>query len=126
MSDLKLERFELEGANVFCARLIGVNRFSQSRENAQSLAARVVREQRDGFILDYSACTLDHTVEQFGQIADIFIASLPAHVRIAYVYGPANMVHAAHMTRRLAKAGFAAGAFARWEEAEAFVRNTEN
>lgn len=124
MSELEVERFELEGANVFCARLIGINRHAESRENAQMLAERLVRETRDGLILDYTACTLDHTVEQFAQIADIFIAAVPPACRIAYVYGPDNMMHAVMMTKRLARAGFAAAAFSGWDEAEGFVRET--
>ncbi|TGY90011.1 hypothetical protein E5163_02450 [Marinicauda algicola] len=124
MTDLRLERFELEGANVFCARLLGVNRFAQSRENAAALAERLVREQRDGLILDYRACTLDHTIEQFAEIAEIFIARVPKTCRIAYVYGPDNMMHALVMTKRLKAAGYPAAAFADWEGAEGFARKT--
>lgn len=126
MSELKLERFELDGANVFCARLIGTNRYAESRENARMLAERLVREKRDGLILDYSACTLDHTIEQFAAISEIFIAGVPARVRIAYVYGPDNMMHALMMTKRLMKGGLAARAFPGWDAAEAFVRQIGN
>lgn len=122
MSELKLERFELNGTNVFCARLIGVNHHAESRQNAQMLSERLVREKRDGLILDYTDCTLDHTVEQFSQIAEIFIAHVPKTCRFAYVYGPGNMMHALMMTKRLARAGFAAAAFAEWSDAETFVR----
>lgn len=124
MTDLRLERFELDGANVFCVRLFGVNRFAQSRENAAALAERLVREGRDGLILDYRACTLDHTIEQFAEIAAIFIARVPKECRIAYVYGPDNMMHAVVMTKRLKAAGYRAAAFADWDGAEYFVRQT--
>ncbi|HCY57062.1 MAG TPA: hypothetical protein DF715_16650 [Oceanicaulis sp.] len=58
--DLIVEKFELEGANVFCARLIGINRVKDSLANAERLAERVVREERDAIILDYSQCKLEH------------------------------------------------------------------
>lgn len=126
MSDLTIESFELDGANVFCARLAGVNRHEESRANAQKLAERLARENRDGVILDYTDCTLDHTVEQFAAIADIFIARVPRTCRIAYVYGPANMMHALLMTKRLSASGYLARAFDRWAAAEDFARKVEN
>lgn len=119
---LTLHRFELEGANVFCARLIGVNRVKDSLVNAQKLAERCVREERDAIVLDYSQCALEHTLEQFGKVAEVFCSHMPHKIRIAYVYGQANMMHAVYMTKLLHKAGFAARAFNNWDDAEAFAR----
>lgn len=121
-STLTLHRFELEGANVFCARLVGVNRVRDSLVNARKLAERCVNEGREAIILDYRECALEHTLEQFGQVGEVFCAHMPRSVRMAYVYGAGNMMHALYMTRILHKAGFAARAFNNWEDAEAFAR----
>lgn len=107
---------------MFCARLIGVNRVRDSLVNARKLAERCAREGRDAIILDYSQCALEHTLEQFGQVGEVFCVHMPRNVRIAYVYGAGNMMHALYMTRILHKAGFAARAFNNWKDAEAFAR----
>lgn len=121
-ADLSLDRFELDGANVFCARLIGVNRVQESLANAQRLAERCVREEREAIILDYRECALEHTLEQFAKVGGVFAQHMPQGVRIAYVYGPQNMMHAVYMTKLLHKAGFRARAFDNWDDAETFAR----
>ena len=125
LADLTLERFELDGANLFCARLRGVNRVRDSLANAQSLAERVVREQRDAIILDYSQCALEHTLEEFVRVGGVFAEHMPRHVRMSYVYGPSNMMHAVYMTKMLYQAGFKARAFDNWDDAERFARGTD-
>ncbi|MFC4725113.1 hypothetical protein AB6B38_08215 [Glycocaulis abyssi] len=124
-SDLNIERFELEDANVFCARLIGTHRVKDSLINAQRLSERVVRENRDAIILDYTQCKLEHSLEEFIKIGELFVQHMPAHVRIGYVYGPSNMMHAAYMTKMLHKAGFKARAFDNWDDAERFARGID-
>lgn len=93
-ADFIIEKFELDGANVFCARLIGVNRVKDSLANAERLSERVASEGRDAIILDYSQCKLEHTLEEFVKVGAVFALHMPAHVRMSYVYGPANMMHA--------------------------------
>lgn len=124
-ADLTVERFELDGANVFCARLIGINRVKDSLVNAQRLCERIVREQRDGVILDYSQCKLEHKLDEFVKVGGVFAAHMPAHVRMCYVYGPSNMMHAVYMTKMLFKAGFKARAFDNWADAERFARGLD-
>ena len=119
---LRLERFALDGANVLCIRTRGRNSVSESRANAPRLCQRLIEEARDGLILDYSDCALEHTVPQFAAIAEIFAEALPRHLVIAYVYSPANMMHALMMTKMLHKAGFASRCFASWAEAETWMR----
>ena len=122
MSELQILRTALDGANALVISLIGRNRVSESRENAVRLCERMHREARDGLIMDYRRCALDHTVAQFSEVAGIFAEQLPAGVRIAYVYAPENFMHAATMTKQLARAGFPARAFKTFEDAAAFVR----
>jgi hypothetical protein len=122
---LVLERFELEGANVFCARLIGVNGPEESLDNAHRLCDRIEAEGRDGVILDYRQCNLAHTLEEYGRVADVFLSRLPRHVRFAYVYAPGNMMHALYITRVMNKGGINARAFSAWEEAESFARGKD-
>ncbi len=121
---LSLDRFELDGANVFCTRLIGVNRVQESLENALRLAERCAREKRDAIILDYRECALEHTLEQFAKVGGVFARHMPQSVRIAYVYGPQNLMHAVYMTKMLHNAGFKARAFDNWDDAESFARGT--
>ncbi|KAA5803349.1 hypothetical protein F1654_05945 [Alkalicaulis satelles] len=118
----EIERFELEGANVLCIRTRGRNSVAASRANAPRLCARLEEEGRDGLILDYSDCALEHTVPQFASIAEIFAEAMPRHVTVAYVYSPANMMHALMMTKMLHKAGLKARAFPGWDEAESWIR----
>ncbi len=122
---LELERFELEGANVFCARLIGVNGPAESLENARRLCARVEVEGREGVILDYRQCRLAHTFEEYGRVAEVFVSALPRHVRFAYVYGPGNMMHALYITKIMHRGGITARAFSEWEPAEFFARRED-
>lgn len=121
MSDLQVLRTSLEGSNVLVISLIGRNRVADSLENARRLCERMVREEREGLIMDYRRCLLDHTVAQFLEVADIFKENMPAGVRIAYVYASANLTHATTMTRQLAKAGFPARACNNFDDAAAFV-----
>lgn len=123
--DLTIERFELDGANVVCARLVGINRVRDSLVNAQRLSERVAEEGRDAIILDYSQCALEHTLDEFVKVGGVFAAHMPKHVRISYVYGPSNLMHAVYMTKMLYKAGFKARAFDNWAEAERFARGTD-
>ncbi|MGP1276441.1 MAG: hypothetical protein ACQRW7_13590 [Caulobacterales bacterium] len=123
--DLTLDRFELEGANVFCARLIGTNRVRDSLANARRLAERVIAENRDAILLDYRQCALEHTLEEFVQVGGVFVEAMPRHVRMSYVYSPANMMHAVYMTKMLHKAGFKARAFDNWDAAERFARGAD-
>lgn len=118
---LEIERFALEGANVLCIRTRGRNSVAESRANAPRLCQRLLDEARDGLILDYSDCALEHTVPQFASIAEIFAEAMPRHVAVAYVYSQANMMHALMMTKMLHKAGMKARAFASWEEAESWM-----
>lgn len=120
--ELTLERFELDGANVFCARLIGVNRVGESLQNARRLCERIAREARQAVILDYRQCALDHTLEEYEQVARVLADELPRPLRFAYVYGPGNIMHALFMTKALARAGVTARAFDNWEAAETFAR----
>ncbi len=122
MSDLQVLRTALDGANALVISLIGRNRVDESRQNAQRLCERMAREERDGLIMDYRRCALDHTVAQFTEVAEIFAENMPAGVRIGYVYAPENFMHTATMTKKLAKAGFAARAFNNFEDAATFVR----
>lgn len=124
MSDLQILRTALDGANALVISLIGRNKVAESRENARKLCERMAREERDGLIMDYRRCALDHTVAQFSEVAVIFSENLPKGVRIAYVYAPENFMHAAVMTKQLAKAGFPARAFNNFDDAAAFVRET--
>ncbi|MGJ3230301.1 MAG: hypothetical protein ACFE0P_00715 [Oceanicaulis sp.] len=121
-SALQIIRSELEGANVFVVRLIGRNTVKASRENAVTLAERMVRENRSGLIMDYRQCTLDHTLAEFEEVGRIFAQHFPAGLRVAYVYAPENFMHAARMTKILHKAGFPARATSDFEEAAAFAR----
>lgn len=122
MSELQVLRTALDGANALVITLIGRNKVAQSVQNARLLCERMAREERDGLIMDYRRCALDHTVAQFSEVAAIFAENLPKGVRIGYVYAPENFMHAATMTKQLAKAGFAARAFNNFEDAAAFVR----
>ena len=122
MGEFSLERFELEDANVFCARLKGPYRYEESLANAKRLAERLTREARGAVILDYTEAVLAHTLEQFAAVGDVFIAYAPKSCRFAYVFGDGNMMHAATMTKRLKKGGFEAAAFPDWEQAEAYAR----
>ena len=119
--DLQILRSELEGANVFVVRLIGRNTVTDSRENALTLAQRMVREERAGLIMDYRQCTLDHKLEEFEEVGRVFAANFPAGLRVAYVYAPHNFVHAARMTKILHQAGFPARCTADFDEAAAFA-----
>lgn len=123
--EFKYERFEIEGANALGIKLVGDNQVSQSLENARKLAQRLHEEQRDGVIMDYRQCYLYHTVAQFGELAGIFIGHAPKTCRIAYVYGPDNMMHAMFVTKLLYKGGFEAKIFSNWEDAEAYVRRLD-
>jgi hypothetical protein len=122
MSELQVLRTALDGANALVISLVGRNRVEESRENAVRLCQRMHREEREGLIMDYRRCALDHTVSQFADVASIFAEQLPSAVRIGYVYAPENFMHAATMTKQLAKAGFPARAFNNFEDAAAFVR----
>jgi hypothetical protein len=122
MSELQVLRTALDGANALVISLIGRNRVEDSRENARRLCERMAREERDSLIMDYRRCALDHTVAQFSEVAAIFAENMPAGVRIAYVYAPENFMHAATMTKQLAKAGFPARAFNNFEAAAEHVR----
>ena len=123
MSDLQVLRTALDDANALVITLVGRNKIEESRANATRLCERMHREERAGLVMDYRRCALDHTVAQFAEIAEIFAAGMPAGVRIAYIYGEANFIHAATMTKQLAKAGFPARAFTDFEAAAAFVRD---
>ncbi|XBQ15110.1 MAG: hypothetical protein ABL308_09065 [Oceanicaulis sp.] len=120
-SDLQIIRSELDGANVFVVRLIGRNRVQDSRENALKLCERMVREGRDGLIMDYRQCRLDHTLAQFEEVAAIFAHNLPEGLRVAYVHAPENFMHAARMTKVLHKAGFPARCTPDFDAAAAFA-----
>ncbi len=122
MDEFQLDRFELEDANVFCARLRGPYRYEESLGNAKRLAERLTRENRAAVILDYTEAVLAHTLEQFAEVSDVFIAHAPKTCRFVYVFGNGNMMHAAAMTKRLKKGGFEAAAFPDWEQAEACAR----
>jgi hypothetical protein len=122
MPELKVLRTVLDGANALVITLIGRNTVDDSRGNAARLCERMHREERTGLIMDYRRCALDHTVAQFAEIAEIFVAGMPKGARIAYVYGQANFMHAATMTKQLAKAGFPARAFSDFDDAAEFVR----
>lgn len=122
MSELQVLRTALDGANALVISLIGRNRVEESRQNALRLCERMVREERTGLIMDYRRCTLDHTVAQFSEVATIFAENMPPGARIGYVYAPENFMHAATMTKQLAKAGFPARAFNSFDDAAAFVR----
>lgn len=122
-SALSIIRSELEGADVFVVRLIGRNTVKSSRENAVSLAERMVREKRAGLIMDYRQCTLDHTLAEFEEVGRIFAANFPEGLRVAYVHSAENFMHAARMTKILYKAGFPARCTPDFEIAAAFARN---
>jgi hypothetical protein len=110
MPELQILRSEIAEANAFVVRLIGRNRFADSRENALKLCERMHEEKRDGLIMDYRQCALDHTLNEFGQVTQVFAANLPKGLRVAYVYAQDNFMHAALMTKQLHKAGFPARA----------------
>lgn len=120
--ELEIIRSELDGANVFVVRLIGRNTVRNSRDNALLLSERMEREKRDGLIMDYRECQLDHTLAEFEEVGRIFARNLPAGLRVAYVYAPENFMHAARMTKILHKAGFPARCTAGFDEAAAFAR----
>ena len=123
MPDLEFERSELPDANVFCVRLIGANVYTESETNARTLVDRLVREDRDGLIMDYRDCAPGHTLEQFAAVAHIFIGGLAGrNVRVAYVYGEAAMMHALYITRLMQEGGLEARAFERWKDAENFAK----
>ena len=122
MSDLQILRSALEGANALVITLIGRNKSASSLENARKLCERMAREERDGLIMDYRRCILDHSVSEFSAVAAVFAEHMPPGVRIAYVYAPENFMHAALMTKNLAKAGYPARACQTFDDAAAFVR----
>ncbi|PWE17556.1 hypothetical protein DDZ18_07750 [Marinicauda salina] len=123
MSELEIERSELPDANVFCVRLIGSNVYVESEANARTLVERLVREERDGLIMDYRECVLGHTLEEFAAVAHIFVGGLAGRrIRVAYVYGQGNMMHALYMTKLMQEGGLDARAFERWEDAEEFAK----
>ncbi|MEQ8405122.1 MAG: hypothetical protein RKE49_08485 [Oceanicaulis sp.] len=119
---LQVLRSELEGSNVVVVRLVGRNTVKESRANAVKLAERMVREGRDGLIMDYRQCTLDHTLAEFEEVGRVFAANFPEGLRVAYVHAPENFMHAARMTKILHKAGFPARCTQAFEEAAAFAR----
>lgn len=119
---LRIIRSELEGANTCVVRLIGRNTVRESRVNAVRLAERMGREGRRALIMDYRRCTLDHTLAEFEEVGRIFAGRFPAGLRVAYVHGPANFMHAARMTKILHKAGFPARCTPDFETAAAFAR----
>ena len=106
---------------MFVVRLIGRNSVTASRENAVTLAERMVREGRDGLIMDYRQCTLDHTLAEFEEVGRIFAANFPEGLRVAYVHAPENFMHAARMTKILHKAGFPARCTPDFDAAAAFA-----
>jgi hypothetical protein len=119
---LQIIRSELDGANVYVVRLVGRNSVRASRENAQKLAERMVSEARDGLIMDYRQCTLEHTLAEFEEVGRIFAANFPPGLRVAYVHASENIMHAARMTKILHKAGFPARTVSNFEDAAAFAR----
>lgn len=119
---LQIIRSELEGANVYVVRLIGRNTVRESRENAVRLAERMVREGRNGLIMDYRQCTLEHTLAEFEEVGRVFAAHFPTGLRVAYVYAQSNFMHAARMTKILHKAGYPARCTPDFQAAAAFAR----
>jgi hypothetical protein len=122
MTDLQILRTELEDANALVITLVGRNTVADSLTNARALCQRLREEGQDGLIMDYRRCSLDHTVAQFAEVGAVFAEQMPNTVRVAYIYAPENFMHAAVMTKQLAKAGLAARAFNGFEDAAAFVR----
>lgn len=121
MPGLQILRSEITEANAFVVRLIGRNRYADSRENARKLCQRMHDEGRRGLIMDYRECALDHTLNEFGEVATVFAKHLPEGLRVAYVYAQENFMHAALMTKQLHKAGFPARAVREFDDAVAFV-----
>jgi len=113
---------ELADLNVRTIKLVGRVPFDPEQSNAWKLAERLRREARAGVLMDYSECVLDHTLEQYTKTAQALAAAFPDGVRIAYCFAPANMVHAAFITKQFHKAGFAAAAFSTREAAIEFLR----
>ncbi len=122
MPDLQIVRSEIKDANAFVVRLIGRNRIVDSRENARKLCQRMHDEGRAGLIMDYRQCSLDHTLNEFGEVATVFAENLPKGLRVAYVYSQDNFMHAALMTKQLHKAGFPSRAVREFDDAVAFLR----
>jgi len=116
-----IELGEIAALNARTVTLYGRVSFDPDQSNAWKLGERLRRERRAGVLMDYSHCVLHHTLEQYAATAHALAGALPKGIRVAYQFAPANMVHAAYMTKQFHKAGFAAGAFATRAEAEAFL-----
>lgn len=120
-TDLRIVLGEIPELNVRTVKLIGRVPYDPDNANAWRLGERLRREGRRGVIMDYSECVLDHTLAEYGKTASVLAQSFPPGVRIAYIFAPANFVHAAFLTKQLAKAGFPAAAVATHEQAVVFL-----
>ncbi len=120
-SDLRFVLGEIPELNVRTVKLIGRVPYDPENTNAWKLGERLRREARSGVIMDYSECVLDHTLSEYAKAASVLAQSFPPGVRIAYIFAQPNFVHAAFLTKQLARAGFPAGAFPTREAAIRFL-----
>lgn len=101
----------IEPPGLFRAVLHGPNSFTVSLANAQTLVQRFATSPLNGVIIDYSDCTLGHSMGQYGEIARTFGVGLPAGLPFAYAHNPRQLAHVMFMTRLLVEQGLQARAF---------------
>jgi hypothetical protein len=101
----------IEPPGIFRAVLHGPNSFAVSLDNARTLVKRFKTAPLNGIIIDYTDCTLGHSMEQYRDIAKTFGEGLPAGLPFAYVYNTGQLAHVMFITRLLAQHGKQARAF---------------
>ena len=123
MMAFTVDKSIIDPPGIFLAVLHGPNSFSISHENAHTLVNRFRTAPLNGVIIDYSDCTLGHSMEQYNRIAETFGAGLPRGLPFAYVYNQRQLAHVMYMTRQLAGQGLQARAFAEAAEAREWAIN---
>ena len=117
----RVDKSIIDPPGVFQACLHGPNNFKVSIENAHSLVSRFETTPLNGVIIDYSGCTLGHTMAEFNSIASAFGEGLPNGLPFAYVFNDLQVAHVLYMTRVLTANGLLARAFPSLREAETWI-----
>lgn len=113
---------EIEDLNVLIIRLQGSISYANSNLFADTLCGQIHGERRAGVMFDYRGAVMTHTLVEFGRFGDRLATYLPRGVRVAYVYGPQTLTHAAFISKRLMAGGLEAGAFPDEPPARAWFR----
>jgi hypothetical protein len=117
----RVDKSIIDPPGIFQACLHGSNDYRVSIENAQTLVRRFSTAPLNGVIIDYSGCTLGHTMQQYNDIAATFGDGLPDGLPFAYVFNEKQVAHVLFMTRLLTGKSLQARAFPSMEEAHAWI-----